>query len=148
MICTKVLLACGTLYWRHMEMQVVNVDIFFLNSLPFLTRTRNSWRRCLMCWLILRTSSTTQLKNQEKCSPNPSSASCVPKSWDSSALRMDWLLHSLWIFNLKLRFYANRWIFKNILSFSGAKRLILGRKSEQAAQVDLLSGALRGRNDE
>lgn len=29
MICTKGLLACGTLYWRHIEMQVVNVDIIF-----------------------------------------------------------------------------------------------------------------------
>lgn len=41
MRCTKVLLACGTLYWRHMEMQVVNVDIiffffFFLTRYPFL----------------------------------------------------------------------------------------------------------------
>lgn len=148
MSCTKVLLTCGSLYWRHMEMQLVNVDIifFFLYLLPFLTRTRNSWRRWWMCWLILRTSSTTQLKNQEKCSPNLSSASCVPKSWDSFALRMDWLLHSLWIFNLKLRFYADRWIFKNILSFSGAIRavcLILRRKSEQAMQVDLVKWSFK-----
>lgn len=58
-----------------------------LIPLLFLFRTRSSWRRCLTCWLIHRTFSTTQLKNPEKCFLNPLSASCVPKCWDSFALK-------------------------------------------------------------
>lgn len=50
-----------------------------------LNRIRSSWRHCLTCWLTHKTFSTIRRKNQEKCSQNPSSASCVPKSWHSFA---------------------------------------------------------------
>lgn len=50
-------------------------------------RTRSSWRHCLTCWLTHKTSSIIQRKTREKCSPNPSFASCGPKSWGSFVLK-------------------------------------------------------------
>lgn len=71
---------CPSLLERF-ETQAVSHLVVIISSLCII-RTRSSWKHCLTCWLIRRTISTTRLKNQKKCFPNPSSALWGPRSWD------------------------------------------------------------------